>query len=158
MLLALARLRAIGHEDARKDLAAVFAGYPPGGSSARGAFAQLVKDGLVQYPSEGLARLTPAGAAAAPPVDAPASFDGLRETLERERLLNAKQLEAFDLIAKAHPDAIAKADVAVSLDFPVGGSSIRGILARLHALQLVSYPQEGTVRANDWIFMRGGEA
>lgn len=149
-LLSMARLAAIGEAEPDKDLVAVFAGYEPGGSTMRAIFAGLSKEGLVEYVGQGQAKLTPAGAAAAPRVDAPATFEALRELLESERLLNGPQLQAFDIIAGKYPSELTKEDLGAALVHEPGGSTQRAVLARLRALRLI---EKGPIKAQEWIFM-----
>lgn len=146
LLRALAWWLAMGHAQPTRAQLAAIAGWKVGGSNMRGRLAELSTAGLVHYPSSGTIALTEAGQAAAPALDtATTLIDSLRAVLSNPQKL------LFEELLKTGAAAVERETVAAAIGWEAGGSNMRGRLAELSALELVSYPGKGQVALQEWV-------
>jgi hypothetical protein len=147
LLRALAWWQAMGHDRPTRPQVAAIAGWKPTGSNLKDRLSELSKFGFVIYPITGQVQLTPEGAAAAPAPD-------LGQTLIEciRSVLTGPQLKLFDALRDAGGE-ISRADLAASLAPPwlPDGSNLKDRLSELSRLELVEYPQKGTVRLQSWV-------
>jgi hypothetical protein len=135
----------MGHEAPTRVQVAAKAGWVPSGSNLRNRLSEMFKAGLVDYPREGLVRLTPAGIAAAPPPD-------LGETLldSCRSILTVPQRSIFEVLVRAG-DALSRLEIAQAISWEPAGSNLRNRLSELNRLELVDYPATGMVKLQDWV-------
>jgi hypothetical protein len=145
LLRALAWWLAMGHDAPTRTQVAAIAGWKPRGSNLRNRLTELSAAGLVEYPTSGLVRLTPAGVAAAPAPDTSRTLiDSIRSVLTKpqaqlsEALIDAQQ-------------QISRADLAAMIGWEPGGSNLRNRLTELSQIEVVSYPSTGMVTLQDWV-------
>jgi hypothetical protein len=146
LLRALAWWLAMGHQQPTKAQLAAIANWKVGGSNMRGRLAELSTAGLVHYPSSGTIALTEAGQAAAPAPDTGTTLiDGIKAMLSNPQLL------LFNALLKYGDEAISREQVAADVGWEAAGSNMRGRLAELSSLELITYPGKGQVALQDWV-------
>lgn len=145
LLAGMAWWSTMGHPDPTKTQIAAKVGWKPKGSHLRNRFAELVGLGLVEYPAPSRARLTPQGAAVAPP---PEPGGSLIASIRAQ--LSGAQCTVLDLML-GDRKTWRRAELAERLGWETGGSHLRNRLAELSALSIVEYPSRGEVRLQDWV-------
>lgn len=155
ILNSLAWWESVGLRPANDVQVALVAGY---GSVAGGAYRNpkgaLRSGGYVIYPQDGMIELTPDGRKLAEMPDVPRT----RSALHQMVLLHVKGPEQRILrpLLDAYPDELARQQVAKAAGYEsTAGGAFRNPLGHLRSLGLVTYPQDGSVRAADVLFPRG---
>lgn len=143
VLAALAWWMLAGHEAPTRRQVAAVAGVNPTGSTLRGYLATLSAAGLISYPSPGQIALTGEGLRTAPVLDPRPLHDFIRDQL------NDAQRRTFDALVAAS-GFLSRADLAARLGVEPAGSTLRGYLAALSALELIDY-RDGGVALQDWV-------
>lgn len=145
LLKGLAWWAEMGHAEPTRTMLAAKIGWKPGGSNLRGRLSELSTAGLIEYPTAGKVRLTPAGAAAAPAPDlATTLIDSIRS------VLTGPQGLLFEVLLESG-QTMARAELAEAVGWEPGGSNIRGRLSEMSSLELIEYPSRGEVRLQDWV-------
>lgn len=145
LLQALAWWQHMGHNQPTRTQVAAIAGWKPKGSNLRNRLTELSTLGLVRYPQAGTVELTERGAAAAP---VPDTGKTLIATI-REVLTNP-QLQLFDALHDFGCE-IDRAQLAQRIGWEPGGSNLRNRLTELSQIEVVEYPQRGTVMLQGWV-------
>jgi energy-coupling factor transporter ATP-binding protein EcfA2 len=131
-----------------KTQVALVAQYPPGGSSMRGALAELAKAGLIQYPATDTVDTTKEGDRWIDHnenIPVRLTLQDLHRAIEEK--LTGPAAAVFDiLIQKPNTIAMNRNIVADLAGYPPGGSSMRGALAELSNMGLIEYPDKATVK------------
>jgi hypothetical protein len=146
LLKALSWWHQMGHEQPSRAQVAAIASWKVGGSNMRGRLAELSTAGLVYYPSSGAIALTEEGLAAAPVADTNTTLvDSIKAMLSNPQLL------LFEALLETGSTPAAREDVAAKVGWEAGGSNMRGRLAELSALEVISYPGKGQVALQEWV-------
>lgn len=144
LLRALAWWLAIGHSTPSRVQVATIAEWKPSGSNLRNRLSELSTRGMVDYPTSGAVRLTPAGVAAAPEPDASRNLlDSIRA------VLTAPQLTVFEALLSS--GEMTRAALAEQIGWQPAGSNIRNRLSELSSLELVEYPTAGVAQLRAWV-------
>lgn len=144
LLKSLAWWSAMGHGRPTRTQVAAIAGWTPKGSNLRGRLAELSAAGLIEYPQTGLVSLTDAGRAIAPALDRSLK---LREAISAA--LTPSQRTLFETLL-VMDWSVPRDELAAAVGWEPKGSNLRGRLAELSALEIVTYPSTGLVRLQDW--------
>lgn len=151
VLDSLAWWAAAGVRDVERAPLAYCAGYSPKSSGFDKTVSSLSSSGLVEYPDDGMVRLTPEGAAQAiQPEDQPSCEEVQRRTFE---VLGADSAAARVLrtALKAYPDAISRADLAEGSNYSASSSGFEKTVSTLRTAGLIEYPGDRMVRACTWL-------
>lgn len=145
LLRSLAWWRAMGHDRPTRPQVAAIAGWKPSGSNLKDRLSELSKFGFVTYPVTGVVELTAEGIAAAPEPDLALTLvDSIRS------ILTGPQLKLFDALREAGGE-VSRVEIATLIGWEPNGSNLKDRLSELSRLELVSYPQRGTVQLQDWV-------
>jgi hypothetical protein len=146
LLRAMAWWLAMGHPQPTRAQLAAIAGWKVGGSNMRGRLAELSTAGLINYPSSDTIEMTEAGHAAAPAPDTSATLiDSIKGMLTNPQAL------LFDALLNTGAEPVARETVAKAVRWEAGGSNMRGRLAELSSLEVISYPTKGSVALQPWV-------
>jgi len=145
LLGALAWWLARGIVEPKRPQLAAIAKWAPSGSNLKDRLSELKKAGLIEYPRDGFVRLTDAGKKVAPAPDMGANMiDGIRD------VLTGPQKTAFnallDLGGRADRQALAE-----RIGWEPNGSNLKDRLSELKRLDVVTYPERGSVAISDWL-------
>lgn len=130
-----------GYDAPSKAQVGGIAGYKSNGSTLRGIFSRLSAYGFVIYPTTGQVSLTDA----APKLAAPSDEEARRLLFSVLGGPHQKVLEAM-----SEDRIYDKAEVAEATGYEAEGSTLRGIFSFLSTLEIVEYPQRGTVQVKPW--------
>jgi hypothetical protein len=145
LLRSLAWWRQMGHAEPSRAQVAAIAGWAPSGSNLRDRLSELSKLGLVAYPRAGVVSLIDAGVAAAPTPDMSVTLiDSIRG------ILTGPQLRLFNALLDAGTE-IARSELAAIVGWEPNGSNLRDRLSELSRLEIVEYPQRGSVMLQGWV-------
>lgn len=145
LLQALAWWRAMGHVEPSRPQVAAIAGWVPSGSNLKDRLSEISKLGLVEYPRQGFVRLTPAGVKAAPSPDMTKTLiDSIRGILTGPQLKVLNALLSF-------ATTVTREQLARGLGWEPGGSNLKDRLSELSRLEIVHYPQRGSVALQEWV-------
>lgn len=153
ILDALAYAEWIGQADLDKDSIAFLTSSSPTSSTFTGNLAALLKDGLIAYPRQGAAQLTPAGRRAAVRPAKPPTSRELHASLLK-RLPESRAALLRELI-RLYPRPIAREALAAAVGVSAGSSTYTGNLAALLKLGVVVAPGRGEVAAAPLLFVEG---
>lgn len=150
LLRALAWWKAMGHDEPSRPQVAAIAGWKPSGSNLKDRLSEMSRFGFVTYPRTGLVRLTEEGLAASPAPDLGATLiESIRATL------TGPQLKLFDalreLTSGITEQEVTREQLAERVGWEPGGSNLKDRLSELSRLELVTYPQRGTVALQAWV-------
>jgi hypothetical protein len=145
LLRSLAWWCAMGHAEVSRPQVAAIAGWTPSGSNLRNRLSELNTFGLVAYPRAGFVSLTETGIAAAPAPDVSQTLiDSIRA------ILTVPQRTLFDALP-GDGGEVHRADLAAAVGWEPNGSNLRNRLSELRTLEIVTYPQKGTVAVQAWV-------
>lgn len=139
----------------------VVVGYMVGvngsGSTLRAWYADLVKYGLIEYPSAGMVQLTGAGRVVAQPQEIPTTLeDYQRRCLNTiERLCGQGPASILRILLKHPHHTFSKADIGESIGVEPSGSTLRAHFADLSNIGAVTYPTKGHVKVSKLLFPEG---
>lgn len=146
VLEAIAFFNALGFEQPTRAQIGAAAGYSPTGGGLGNLLGSLRSAGYVEYPAANCAKLTDAGAAAAPPVD--------HSIPVRERLasvLSAPQQKIIDALPK-DGSPMSREDLGAATDYSPTGGGLGNLCGSLRTLGFVTYPQPNFVAVEPWIW------
>lgn len=145
LLQALAWWLHMGHAQPTRTQVAAIAGWKPKGSNLRNRLTELSSLGMVSYPQSGTVSLTDAGVIAAPSPDTSKTLiDSIRAVLTNP------QLQLFDALLDIGTET-ERSTVAARIGWEAAGSNLRNRLTELSQIEVVEYPQRGTVMIQDWV-------
>lgn len=150
----LAELEALGINRPEKSQLALMAGYTnfrSGGFSE--PLARLQQSGMLTYPSQGYVEITEAGRQSARPSAQPLSTEELHDRLCR-KLGGAEERILREVIAN-YPEEINKDELGLKLGYtnPRSGGFSEPV-GRLRSLGIIEYPNRGTVKCSEWLFIQ----
>lgn len=151
LLNALAFLETIGKGVADKTLLALMAGVSPTSGGYFNNLGALRTAGLLDYPSPGAVQLTEAGRAVAAPVDVPTTSEEMQALLAGK--LSTSQQAILQELITVYPEALAKDELAKTIDVSPTSGGYFNNLGRLRSLGLVDYPSPGYVAACPVLFL-----
>jgi len=151
ILDALAWLEGIGVDDAEQTAVAFLAGYSPRGGAYQNPRGRLRAQGLIDYRSGKLV-LTEAGRCRANRPDAPLTTEDLhRRVLER---LPGPERKLLSVLLEVYPHGLSYEELARRTGYAEGGGAFQNPRGRLRSLGLISYPERGSARAADLLFLQ----
>jgi uncharacterized protein len=144
-------LECTGESSVRKEQLAAWAEYSPNSGGFNNYLGSLRSAGMIDYPQGGFVTLTEEGRKHAQPEDVPASNE---EMLERaKRVLGGSEGRLLELLAKHHPQSIKKVELAEAAGFSPNSGGFNNYLGHMRTLGFIDYPQKGTVKCSDWLFI-----
>lgn len=150
ILNALATLRGLGIDPAKREAVAGLAGYAPNGGAFGNYLGQLRSRGLIDYPQQGLLSLTEEGiGAASADVNVQSVQDIHRIWLE---LLPGYMGRILESVIEAYPEPVSKEDLAAASGYAASGGAFGNYLGRLRSYGVIDYPRQGFVRATNVLF------
>jgi hypothetical protein len=153
VLDALAELEVLGVAQPPRVQVAFLAGYTNLNSKGFvNALGALRTAGNICYPSPGTVGLTDDGRAMAEPADAPRTTEELQQRLLS--MLGGANGRIVQALVDTYPDALRRADLAASAGYTnLNSKGFVNAIGRLRMLGFIDYPEPGTVRANDRLFL-----
>lgn len=146
---ALAKLRAIGHDPAPRDMLHAISGYSKTASTLGVYLSQLSASGHVDTTQRGLVRLTDQGLLAANVVEPPRTWSELRALLRAGTLSDA-DLSVLDKIRDAGGDWMKRDELHELTGYSKTASTLGVYLSNLGAQGLIE-TRRGEVRLVDWV-------
>lgn len=150
ILDAIAWAESLGMAQADRSMVAFLADASSRSSSYANNLSALRTAGLIDYPGDGAVCLTPAGRA-----EATAPSEALTHAAIMEKV-NAKLAPAcrriLVAVTKSYPKPIGRAIAADQAEASPTSSSFANNLSLLRTLGLITYPDRGSVRADDRLF------
>jgi hypothetical protein len=150
VLDAAAWLHSIGVAEPCQPAVAFLAGYSWKGSSFRNPRGALNSKGLIELRGGNLL-LTDAGHAAATPQETVLTTDQLHQKVLA--CLPGPETKILEVLLDAYPDALTQQHVGEATGYSIAGSSFRNPRGKLHSLQLLTFEQDGALRAADFLFL-----
>src|SRR6266851_1491597 len=151
ILDALAWLEGIGVDDAEQTAVAFLAGYSPRGGAYQNPRGRLRAQGLIDYRSGKLV-LTEAGRCRANRPDAPLTTEDLHHrVLDR---LPGPERKLLSVLLEVYPHGLSYEELARRTGYAEGGGAFQNPRGRLRSLGLISYPERGSARAADLLFLQ----
>ena len=151
ILNAVAWLDSIGIQSPKQTAVAFLAGYTFGGGGFNNPRGALRTKGLIDYRGDGLA-LTDSGRLHASVPDTPLDSDEMhRRVLD---VLPGPEKRILSELLKVYPESLPDNELASRSGYTAGGGGFNNPRGRLRSLGLVDYPERGTVRAADLLFIR----
>jgi len=149
LLKSLAWWAAMGHERPTRTQVAAIAGWKPKGSNLRNRITELSTAGLIVYLQSGTVQLTDTGAQVAPAPDVGMGLiDSVRGACTKP------MLALFDALLQFRDEStfdVTRDELAAAVGWEAGGSNLRNRLTELSAMEVVEYPDRGTVRLQEWV-------
>jgi hypothetical protein len=150
VLDALAWYEAVGVGTPSRPQVSVVAGYRFTSGGFKNLLGAMRSKGWVTYPSEGFVALTDEGRALAREPDLPHTTDALHGAVYSK--ISQPQCRVLASVLDAYPDAISREEIAEASRYSVSSGGFKNLLGSLRTLNLIDYPQDGYVRALDWLF------
>lgn len=145
LLQALAWWRQMGHDRPTRTQVAAMSGWKPKGSNLRNRLTELSSLGLIVYPQPGTVALTASGIRAAPKPDTDTTLiDSIRAVLTNP------QLQLFEALLEIGCE-VDRSKLAARVGWEPGGSNLRNRLTELSQIELIEYPQRGSVMLQGWV-------
>lgn len=139
-----------GEPAVSKTMLGFLAGMSPSGGTFIKYLGAMRSAGLISYPAANMVVLTPTGRTLA---NAPKRI--ANKTVQdavMDRLSAGGQRRMLEIALEEHPREITKEQLAERADMTASGGTFIKYLGRLRALELVTYPSHGRVRASDLLF------
>lgn len=146
LLSALAWWEAVGQMRPSRAMACAIAGWRVTSGHIKNVSGALKTKGLVTYPSDGRLALTESGRSAAEP---PAS-DGRSLAAFVRDTLTGPQAQAFDVLLR-HPAGLDRETLCGHLEWDPKSGHIKNVLGSMRSMEIVEYPEAGSVRLVEWI-------
>lgn len=145
LLDALAWWKARGHDKPTRAQIGAIAGWKAKGSNLKDRLSELMRKGIVTYPTTGLVALTELGASIATEQDLSRPLiDCVRE------MLTGPQCKVFNALLDAGCE-MTRVDLGAAVGWEPGGSNLKDRLGELSAMEIVNYPQRGSVALAEWV-------
>jgi predicted transcriptional regulator len=151
ILKAIAEFEAIGRQQISKSWIAARSGVSSTSSSFSNNLGYLRANGYINYPVHDTAALTEKGRAAAGNVDVPTSSDEMLQSCLA--LLSDPQRKILQALYEAHPQSIPKDELAQRTGASSTSSAFSNNLGALRSAGMIEYPERGTAKVADWIFV-----
>lgn len=150
ILNAVAWWKAAGIEEPSRAQVAGAAGYASGNGNFNNLVGAVKTASLIEYPTPGTVRLTDAGEATAEAQSAPTT----EELHDRVRsILESRHVKLFDAVVSAYPEPLTREQLAEATGYQAGNGNFNNLVGKLSTLEIVTYPQPGSVRAAEWLFL-----
>ncbi len=151
ILEALAEFEAIGRRAPSRSWLAFLAGSSPVSSGFEKNLSTLRTRGYIEFPGPGLVQLAPSGRELVGSV--PPRLTG-SELLDRVcQMLSGPQSELLRVLVNRYPESVTRDDLARLANVSPLSSGFEKNVSTLSARDLVSYPEKGSVRAAEWLFL-----
>jgi hypothetical protein len=150
ILNSLAWWEVLGHHRPLNEQVAFIAGYSHTSSGYKNPRGALKESGLVEYPEPGRVSLTGAGREKAEAPDAPPNGEELRRRVLGK--IGGPQQRILGVLIEAYPESLSNEDCAGKAGYSHTSSGYKNPRGNLVALNIATYPQQGQVRASDWLF------
>lgn len=128
-------------------------GHNASGGYFRDLLGRLSSAGLITYPRAGAVAITDQGRALVAGYDLATQAD-LHHAIEEA--LEARHWSLLKVLIDAYPNQVSRADLAAACGKDAAGGYFRDLVGKLSGLDMVTYPEKGSVRAADWLFIEGG--
>jgi uncharacterized protein len=146
VLEALAFWRSLGFDHPTRAQVGAASGRSPSSGGFNNLLGALRSGGLIDYQTAGTVTLTPAGCAAAPPVDR------LSTTRERlSKILTAPQARLLDALPR-DGSSMTRDELGAATDYSATSGGFNNLLGSLRSLGLVDYPNKGLVAVKEWVW------
>lgn len=150
ILNAIVWMESIGIEAPKQTAVAFLAGYTIGGGGFNNPRGALRVKGFIQYRGDTLV-CTEAGRALAQTPSTPLNSDELHARVLGQ--LPGPEQKILRELIKAYPKALSDEVLATQSGYTQGGGGYNNPRGRLRSLGLAEYPERGTVRAADLLFI-----
>jgi len=151
ILDAIAWMESIGVDTPEQTAVAFLAGYTYGGGGFNNPRGALRTKGLLEYVAGDKIRLTPEGRGLANmPEGALTTAELHRAVLDR---LPGPEQKILTVILRAYPHSLSNETCANAAGYTAGAGGYNNPRGRLRTLGLIEYPEGGTVRARDILFL-----
>lgn len=124
-------------------------GMSPAGGGFRNYLSSMKTAGLITYPSSDMVALTPAGQALAKPPRMISNKQVQDACMDR---IDPAVRRILEHLLDAYPNALTRDALADRAGYAVTGGGFRNYLSRLNTLEMVTYPDRGSIRASDLLF------
>lgn len=153
ILDALAWLESIGINQVDRTRTAMLADQSPKSSGFRANASTLSGKGLICFPVPGEVALTDTGREAANRPPAPPTNTELHAMIRRK--ISGPQWAILEALITAHPGALTREALAPRAGQSPDSSGYRANISTLSGFGFVTYPQTGSVKAADILFIEG---
>ena len=143
-------LETLGIERATNVQAAFAAQYSPTSTSYTNPRGELLKRGLIVYPTAGTLSLTSSGRALAAPHNRPSSNSDLHARILEQ--LPGPERKILEVLLDFYPAEINNEQLAAKSNYSHTSTSYTNPRGKLMKLGLIEYPYAGVVRASDGLF------
>lgn len=150
ILDAIAWCESIGITEPEQTAVAFLAGYTYGGGAFNNPRGRLNSRDLVRYVGSDRIALTEAGRAVASTPDEALTTAQLHELVLAR--LPGPERKILQVLIEEWPKTLAKSELAERSNYALGGA-FNNPLGRLRSLGLIDYPERGTARARDLLFL-----
>lgn len=151
ILVALAKLRAIGKDQPTREMVAGWAGYSPNGSAFTNPLGALRSYGYIEYPGAGVVSLTQGGLGMVGEQPTPTQDD--LHGLIREILTGPEHKILKVLLDGGRDSELSKQDLADKSSYSAEGSAFTNPLGALRSKGFVVYPKPGFIKPSEWLFL-----
>lgn len=150
ILDAIAWCESIGITEPEQTAVAFLAGYTYGGGAFNNPRGRLNTRDLVRYAGSDRIALTDEGRALAATPDAPLTTEQLQNLVLAR--LPGPERRILQVLLNEFPRTMNKSELAEAAGYALGGA-FNNPLGRLRSLGLIDYPERGTARARDLLFL-----
>jgi uncharacterized protein DUF87 len=150
ILRVLSEFEAIGRSPVQKNWIAARAGVSHSSGGYFNNLGSLHTRGLIAYDGRGGVSLTPEGRAATPHFEAPTTTDEMLASCMG--ILDRRKQDILKAVHEAHPNAIAKSDLAEMVGVSSTSGGYFNNLGALRSAGMIEYASGG-VRCADWLFL-----
>lgn len=150
ILIALAKLRAIGKDTPPKAMVAGWAGYSPEGGAFGNPIGSLRTKGFVRYPAPATVQLTAEGLAQVGEQPPPESEAEIQQQILG--ILTGPERKILSALLAHGRDEITKPDLAAASGYGLEGGAFGNPMGALRTKGFLTYPRPGIVKAADWLF------
>lgn len=151
ILNALAWLDSIGVESGDRSQVALLANSKPTGGYYNNQVSQLRTSGLIEYPRDGMLRLTEAGTGVAVLENIPANSDELQAQVYS--MVSGLQRRILEVLVAAYPEPRSREEVAAAAGADAGGGYFNNQVSALKTFGVIDYPQKGFLAASRVLFL-----
>jgi hypothetical protein len=156
LIAGLAEAEAIGRTQISRTWLAFMARVSPKSSGFEKNVSTLRTAGMIDYPGPNQVALTEEGRALAPSVESPITANDLFDRISR--LVSTPQAELLKVLRNVYPNIISREELANLADVSASSSGFEKNVSTLSARDLISYPQPGKVRLQDWVMLEEAAA
>jgi uncharacterized protein len=150
ILVALAKLRAIGKDTPPKAMVAGWAGYSPKGGAFGNPIGALNTKGYITYPVAGIVSLTAEGLAQVGEQAPPSSEEEIQQRILD--ILTGPERKILAALIAHRTEEVSKETLAEESGYAPVGGAFGNPMGALRTKGFLDYPRPGIVKAADWLF------